>query len=1473
MAGGKKKKKPAANPARGFATTSVPKASQVEVDDVKDTGNTTGAVAPNAVLSTEVKVADQRKALTTTNGSRELHELSPEELEASLEASEIQQYVERYAGKVRKEVSRQSSRLETEKRVLRTQAEFLSVREWLPDELMQQIVDLALSEETPEQASPKKQVLSGTDDDIARIWALRLCLLDSEISPERATQALSWLIANPPSGSSTSSSLWGLPEVLDWLALHTNKNGDQDYDEKKSNSRNMSSASPGDDELLVDETSTKHEDESEQRQLHTQSAPTMPIDDGPEVDVSDIGSDVEPDELIAAYLRTKTKLYEINSSLADSLHTSKKKTARSTKAPLPMAKNSAEKKLLEKLNRIASDVLFDQREADGHWLNIRADVAQAVADRKRLQLPQDQQEAQHQSDVPGMSFHGDVNEEAERMGKELLQESNEAEDDNFLSGMFDALPGVVTNGSSGADTGAGVSDANVNIRNFGKMVGMSPRRILEEACKSRDTGVKFNYKQVSPTTYACRHKVTVTWSKDQEVLDASYMPAVKHQQSTRMQSVTMETVATPDVAQSEAFVATAALFIIFSGSPKEEKVHMKLPAVLRDLWDELLLAKTDHAKIADGEEVKSIRALIESIAKSDQPANEDDEDDEVVFQANSRQRSRMQSGFATPVNETANDHTGDGYQPAELARMWAGKVATPGYQRMLVSRMNLPIFHYKAAALDTIARHPVTILVSETGSGKSTQLPAFILESELSQGRHCKVYCTEPRRISAISLANRVSEEMGERKGDVGTVRSLVGYSIRLESHTSSASRLVYATTGIVLRMLENYHGLGDITHLVIDEVHERTIDSDFLLILVRSLLHRRPDLKVVLMSATVDAQKFSNYLHGAPIIDVPGRTFPVQAKFLEDAIDLTGHTPEDATMIDDAADYTDADRAEEATTGQLTGYKPKTLKTLASYDEYRIDFGLIVKLLQKVAYDPAYQLFSRAILIFLPGIAEIRQLNDILGGHPAFSQGWKIYPLHSSFASDDQQAAFEVPPRGMRKIVLATNIAETGITIPDVTCVIDTGKHKEMRFDEKRQMSRLIMSFIARANAKQRRGRAGRVQEGICFHLFTKHRHDELMAENQTPEMLRLSLQELVMRVKICKLGGIEDALSQALDPPSSRNIRRAIDALVEVGALTSREELTPLGEQLAKLPLDGPLGKLVLLGSVFGCLDFALTAAAALTSKSPFLSPMHAKKQADTVRLAFKRGDSDLVTLYNAYSAWRRTCITQGMSEFHFCNKNFLSSQNLANIEDLKGQLLTSLAETGFVALNPAERAALLKVRPGSRQRNFVQLPDRCCVSDDDDRVIASIVAWSFYPKIVQKDGKGWRNIANNQALALHPSSVNKTSLPSDVTMLSFYSIMQATSKYTNAQETTPAPEIALVLLAGDAVFNVHAGVIVIDGHRLRYKVRDWKTMIVLKVLRSRAKEVLARVFKYPGKELTGLSRAWMDVLRVVLDTRKRS
>ena len=622
-------------------------------------------------------------------------------------------------------------------------------------------------------------------------------------------------------------------------------------------------------------------------------------------------------------------------------------------------------------------------------------------------------------------------------------------------------------------------------------------------------------------------------------------------------------------------------------------------------------------------------------------------------------------------------------------------------------------------------------------------------------------------------------------------------------------------------------------------------------------------------MSATVDAARFSSYLNNAPILNIPGRTFPVQTRYLEDAIELTNYVASsEVSKINPTSENDDDCEIKTDKSGipnKLPGYSRGTREALLTYDEYAIDFNLIVRLIETIASDPRLSHFSTAVLVFLPGIAEIRQLNEMLIVHPSFDASWYIYPLHSTISSEDQQAAFLIPPPGVRKIVLATNIAETGVTIPDITCVIDTGKHKEMRFDERRQLSRLSQSFISRANAKQRRGRAGRVQEGLCYHLFTKYRHDTLMAEQQTPEMLRLSLQDLVMRTKICRLGDIEATLTQALDPPSSKNIRRAIDALIEVDALTPGEDLTPLGRQIARLPLDAHLGKLVLLSSTFACVDIAITIAAILSSKSPFLTPFGARQRAEVAHLSFKKGDSDLLTMYNAYQAWRKVCMIPGRPETQFCHKNFLSAQNLGNIEDLKAQLLSSLVEAGFLQLSPEERRVLSRYRSTTRNRMFVEVPARYNINSGNDLLVNSLVTAAFYPKILTRDGKGWRNISNNQTVRLAPTSVNKGA--DTAGFLSYYHIMQSSNKLYNAHSTSIAHPLPMVLMAAaDVDFKLHAGVMSLTGNVLRFAVRDGRDAVALKVLRRRIKEILANCWKNPARQPSEREKEWLHLFHKI-------
>ncbi|CAI6335306.1 unnamed protein product [Periconia digitata] len=1473
MAPNKKKKKPAGNPARGFATTSIaskPKqekiiASKEEQIPVKD-----GQVETTAISEPQSTAAPAPAKPDPT----------PEELEAQLERDELQLLVEKIAPKVRREAQRQALKCHTDRRLLRSQAENMTVHDWLSNDVVDTIISLAQTESNDSNRRQGQQSLLkvlSEEDALTKLWLLDLILRDLRFLPEHTEPVLRWLCANAAS-IDKSTGIWGLQEALEWLALDHCEDASFSYEEPKpQRSRADSSSSPSRPGTPTADSATHVEPSAGNPTSMAQdrSDTTVEISSksgsvehvSSDIAVSDIDSDLEPDQLIPTYLKVKSKLFELDPDAADPVvrKQGKKGKGRGAKAT-QVPQSPAVRKLISQIQQLESDALFDAEEAEAQWPEKRNEIARMKAvQRSNADSSPATSDQKSQPDV--QERKPVVTPQQLKPTKQKVDSSTEdpvsdGDDGGLLGDMFSSIPDDV------APVDVPVQQATsekVTLRDFGKQTGMTPRRVLEEAVRSRDPDARIAYKIVSPTVYSCRHLLTINWSRAQTSEVDTDIDGVVATHSAKRSSFEASSIAAITVDQSESFISTVALFSICAALPKEEKVFLRLPSNWRDVYRDYLEHRKTRLDAVDRDTIKYIRSIIQ-----DQLDNE--ESDGVVLTSRFKARNQQaatsngsSSGYSTPRQAL------DG-----LKELWMQKASTASYQHMLTGRSSLPVFGFRQSILATIDKHQVTIICGETGCGKSTQIPSFLLEHELSQGKSCKIFCTEPRRISAISLAQRVSEELGEGPKDLGTFRSLVGYAIRLESKTAPSTRLVFATVGVVLRMLESTQDLNEVTHLVIDEVHERSIDTDFLLIILRSLMLKRPELKVVLMSATVDAQRFSRYLNDAPILNVPGRTFPVQTKFLEDAIELTHYTSSSAdqpketkTSDDDEEEMISKEKS--GIPNKLPGYSTATKNVLSEYDEYAIDYELIVRLMEVVAYDAQLSRYSSAILCFLPGIAEIRQLNDLLVTHPSFNKHWLIYPLHSTISSEEQQAAFLVPPPGMRKIVLATNIAETGVTIPDITCVIDTGKHKEMRFDERRQLSRLTQSFISRANAKQRRGRAGRVQEGLSFHLFTKYRHDNLMMEQQTPEMLRLSLQDLVMRTKICKLGDIEKTLSEALDPPSARNIRRAIDALIEVDALTPGEELTPLGRQIAILPLDAHLGKLVLLASIFGCVDVAVTIAAILSSKSPFLTPFGGKSRADAARLAFKKGDSDLVTTYNAYKSWKTACTTAGRSELSFCHKNFLSAQTLGNIEDLKAQLLSSLAEAGFVQLSPDERRALSRYRStSSRHRVFVSVPPAYDANSDNEILVNSVIAAAFYPKILTRDGKGWRNITNNQTVSLSPTSVNKATTinnASSARYLSYYHIMQSTSKFYNAHSTSAAYPLPMVLMVGaDMDFKLHAGVVGFPNNALRFAVKDWRAAVALKALRRRVKEIMAATWRNPGRGLNGRDKEWVEIFQRV-------
>ncbi|KNA19941.1 hypothetical protein SOVF_056430 isoform B [Spinacia oleracea] len=617
----------------------------------------------------------------------------------------------------------------------------------------------------------------------------------------------------------------------------------------------------------------------------------------------------------------------------------------------------------------------------------------------------------------------------------------------------------------------------------------------------------------------------------------------------------------------------------------------------------------------------------------------------------------------------------------------------PDGRKMLEFRQSLPAYKDRDALITAITYNQVIIVSGETGCGKTTQIPQFILESEIESGRGalCSIICTQPRRISAMSVAERVAIERGEKLGES------VGYKVRLEGIKGRDTRLLFCTTGILLRRLLVDRTLKGITHVIVDEIHERGMNEDFLLIVLKELLSHRPELKLILMSATLDSELFSSYFGGAPVVNILGFTYPVQTHFLEDILEKSGYKMTPYNQIDDYGPDRSwkmnkqgirkrksqiASVVEDAlAAADFREYSTQTRESLSCWNPDSMGFNLIENLLYNICENEG----PGAVLVFMTGWDDISSLKDKLQAHPILGDPSRVLLLacHSSMASSEQRLIFEKPEDGVRKIVLATNIAETSITIDDAVFVVDCGKAKETSYDALNNTPCLLPSWISKVSAQQRRGRAGRVQPGECYHLYPRCVYDAF-TEYQLPEILRTPLQSLCLQIKSLKLSSISEFLSRALQSPELLAVQKAIEYLKVIGALDANENLTALGRYLTMLPMEPKLGKMLVLGAIFCCLDPVLTIVAGLSVRDPFLTPMDKKDLAEAAKAQFSRDFSDHLALVRAYDGWKSAEKEYG--GYDYCWKNFLSIQSMKAIDSLRREFYTLLKDTGLVDDKPS-------------------------------------------------------------------------------------------------------------------------------------------------------------------------------------------
>ncbi|KAK4876670.1 hypothetical protein RN001_009176 [Aquatica leii] len=523
----------------------------------------------------------------------------------------------------------------------------------------------------------------------------------------------------------------------------------------------------------------------------------------------------------------------------------------------------------------------------------------------------------------------------------------------------------------------------------------------------------------------------------------------------------------------------------------------------------------------------------------------------------------------------------------------------------LEQRRYLPVFAVRQELLNVIRENSVVIIVGETGSGKTTQLTQYLHEDGYS--KYGMIGCTQPRRVAAMSVAKRVSDEMGTQLGDE------VGYAIRFEDCTSENTVIKYMTDGILLRESLREAELDHYSAIIMDEAHERSLSTDVLFGLLREIVAKRHDLKLIVTSATMDSSKFSLFFGNVPTFTIPGRTFPVETLFSKNPVE----------------DYVDA----------------------------------AVKQALQIHLQPP----SGDILIFMPGQEDIEVTCEVLTERLTEIENapeLSILPIYSQLPSDLQAKIFQRSPEGIRKCVVATNIAETSLTVDGIIFVIDSGYCKLKVYNPRIGMDALQIYPISQANANQRSGRAGRTGPGQAFRLYTERQYKEELLVTNVPEIQRTNLANTVLLLKSL---GVEDLLQfHFMDPPPQDNILNSLYQLWILGALDNTGILTKLGRQMAEFPLDPPQCQMLIVSSQMGCTEEILTIVSMLSVPSIFYRPKGREEEADSVREKFQVPESDHLTYLHVYNQWK-----QNNYSSHWCNEHFIHVKAMRKVREVRQQL----------------------------------------------------------------------------------------------------------------------------------------------------------------------------------------------------------